>query len=592
MKLRLILCLIMTIFSFCHAQNTLELRSMPTGELLDLPIDGSKIIEEIDATSGIESIFIGLAHDTTAIAVLKNPSGITVLPTISEIDTVSTKTQYKISNPDSGTWIMELSGSGIDDEHAYLEVFLNGLTPQMALLVDYGQIATIPATISVALFEGENPIQGADVELSLWNTNTNLTTTLIAVDNGNTLNGDKSVGDGLYSASELLEPGFYYINATAIIPANSTPLVDSEMMEVFPESAKITGTVTDEAVDTNQDGLFDKIILQFPIESVTHPGEYSVSALITASNGSSIYTRNGYTELNSNSTTISTELNLDDVKEKLGIDGPYEITDVRFMWEASESLSISMPHIIQFYESLGQTNPYNLNGFSRPYLTFTGLISDEGIDTNANGQFDFIQVKFGVNSLMTGDYFFEWNAELIPIDGLPEDGRAAFAVNNGAISEGFNELTLEFSVEEYGVNGISGPFIIDNLTIYPRRSLPSPYNDLSSSQLRDFPETFGPTQNYSAFVLEGGLPSDIPSLIEYIQSMTIDKQGNAGNAIQNTLIGDLEKIQESINSGKFNQAGNKLNAFLNKINAQESKAINSEDAEVIRQSVDFIKNTF
>ena len=555
------------------------------------PLNGGNEVYQIFVPVGAEDLSVYVAFEEDV-----DVNGSVLVPdTITNEDDGSISNEYVLVNPQPGTWEVQFSTLLAEKQFALLEIMMTGeQIVRSGIMVDFFQKESEPTALSVAVFAGNQAVTGANVELTLTDQITGLKTIENLFDDGTTVHGDADQGDGLYSGLFNLDAGVYTVFAQVTGSMNNVAFEHSATVqfEVRGEFALLEGSFSDESLDTNSDGLADKVVLTFPLQAVNREGEYSVRALVTASNGAQIYSCCSHTELFTSSTEIVAELKIDEIKEQLAVNGPFEVKEVVFMWDPLSSTTSPGSFILQTLTNLGQTQAYSLKDFQRPYITFVEFLGDEGIDTNNNGQFDFIEVEFTVDSVLPFDFQFLWNAILVPEDGLPEGGRAALDVNQGTLSFGENILTLSFPVEEYGVNKIAGTFIVDELTLYAASRLPSPYNQVGGKDFKDLPESFGPTNDYSVFELEGGLPGDIPSLIAYLQEMTITAPGNASEALRKGLINKLEKTQQELDAGRIKQAENQLNAFSNKIDAHAGKEISSEDTDIIQQSVVVIKSNF
>jgi hypothetical protein len=325
-----------------------------------------------------------------------------------------------------------------------------------------------------------------------------------AFDNGDLDNADGTAGDGLYSAFITgLEPGFYMAMARAGLPDGASS-GSFGFFQVFPVTATLTGEVSDAGMDDDGDLLIDRIELTIGVD-VEMPGEYGAMVLLRASNGNEAWTKNGYAVLDAGSTEITTDLSARDFKEKFGVDGPFEVKNVRLLWTPSgPGPNI---HIASELHDHGWTAAYELDKLRRPYLIFTRYLGDEGIDLNGNGLFDVIRVSFEFDSAIVGIHDYSWYARLMPDIRRPLKGRESFARNQGTVSFGANTFTLDFPVEEYGLNGLSGPYLVTQLSIHPTTRLPGAYGQTSGNiQQAEKPRIIGITQAYSASQLEGSPP--------------------------------------------------------------------------------------
>ena len=579
---KLLSILLIVLFSVVSAQ-TASLKPSSPETVITLSTTETSATYPINVVPDLDSIYVGLAFEEGVEIVLADPNGNSFAPS----DSSSTSATFLVPTPTAGNWTLQVSHDQSTKRTAYVEVFNNGAAaPRVGVIVRYDNIQGAGVTLSAALFQGDRPIKGAEVDIKVARGDGFVAATATALDNGNTANADAKVADGLYSTViEGLKPNFYIANVTATLPSGAV-LGGSEFFEVFAGTGTLTGSVKDAGIDVEGDGFINRIDFTLGVD-IQRSGGYAAEVLLRASNGNEAWTSNGYDELTTASTTITTSIPADEIKEKLGVDGPYELKSVRLFWSPGEP-STTPEHIASEFLDYGSTNAYRLSELDRVYLLFTRYLGDEGIDLNGNGQFDLIRASFEVDSAINGSYTFAYNARLVPEAGLPADGRESFASNEQTLSPGLNTITLDFPVEEYGVNGVGGPYLVTGASLYPVRRLPSPYDRVSGEKFQNLPSVLGTTDAYSSFELEGGLPGDIPSLIAFVKTIEIDSPGNSANALKRQLINPLEKAQAELDKGRVSKVRNQLNTFLNKVDAQSGKKIQAADAEVMRQAVAFI----
>lgn len=540
-----------------------------------------------------------LRHDSVAFS-LRSPSGaIITAATISGVsgtfesipDNGTVTDEVDIPNAAVGTWNVVFTASTPTTlSQAVLDYLLIGPSAlSISLLTDYNQVEGVPVVVSVPIFAGGAPVLGAAVQVSIENHATGAVVTFPALDNGSAAQGDSHAADGLYSLQASgLPSGYYVVTATARATVNGVPVTTraSGQFNLYPRTAQLQGTVTDQGVDVDGDGLLDKLTLSFPLSTVLTSGTYTIDAALLASNGKSMRTTGGVVQLAPGDRTATIEFDAKELRDTLGVDGPYTISDVRFLWSPETDAVQPGTHLIQRFESLGQTRPYLLSALDRPYVTLVRYLGDRGIDTNGNGLFDQLEVKFVVNSALEQD--FNWNALLVPVAGLPADGQPTLATATGHLIVGDNTLTLTFPVGSYGVNKVPGPFKITNLTLDPVFGWPAPYNLKGADRLTDFPTAFGPTTAYRYFQFEGGLPSDVPSLMDFVQTMQINKPGNADTAQRNKLLNTLQRALDAIIAKSPAQEKDALNTFVNQVNTQSGKAFSTTDSDIMVRSAQLI----
>ena len=342
---------------------------------------------------------------------------------------------------------------------------------------------------------------------------------------------------------------------------------------LYARTASLTGEVNDAGVDVDGDALLDRVDITLGVD-VQRAGGYAVSVLLRASNDREVWTRGGYAELTTASKAITTHVSAEDLKEKLGVNGHYDLKTVRLLWSPDGPNAIAK-HIASELLDLGSTDAYEITELDRPYLLFTNYLGDEGVDVNGNGQFDFIRATFEIDSAIPDPYRFEWNAKLIPQSGLPSEGIPSFAKNSGVLTSGKNILTLDFPVEEYGLNNISGPFLVTESALYPAQDLPSPYGNAPGDKFQELPSQLGITKAYRASELEGGgsntrlLVADVDLAVE-----TYDYTSLPGNKI--LIEASFKNVTDNLS---FQQP------FFFTVNADTNNIVSSLEPEVSNEDL-------
>jgi hypothetical protein len=184
-----------------------------------------------------------------------------------------------------------------------------------------------------------------------------------------------------------------------------------------------------------------------------------------------------------------------------GANGPYRIERLTILNEAGE---------VTDYRALAHTTQaYQATQFSNPLVELTGDLSDFGTDTNGNGRYDLLTVRFGISVLKSGVVFV--NARLVDKNGKEIE----WANNNMPMNAGAGQnIELNFSGQLIGGNGVDGPYEIRDLNLYS--SL-----DPGMNLFRDLA---GTTSAYAYAAFEGGGASfnDVPSsswAVSYINAI-------------------------------------------------------------------------
>ena len=179
-------------------------------------------------------------------------------------------------------------------------------------------------------------------------------------------------------------------------------------------NASLTGTITDLGVDTNDDGIYDNLNIGVQV-NVTTAGTYTVSVngLLGASSS----------ELISISEENSTYLNEGAQIVYVSLDGP-TIFD---SWIVPENVSIiTLSESGNQMDSLSNvplTNMYLISHFGLLPASLTGTVTDEGVDTDNDGLFNYLRFGVEVNVTTAGTY-------TIDLGGLYD---ASYNILSGAV---------------------------------------------------------------------------------------------------------------------------------------------------------------
>ena len=167
----------------------------------------------------------------------------------------------------------------------------------------------------------------------------------------------------------------------------------------FDCGAVLTGKVYDEGIDTDGDGLFNK--LQIGVEiNVTDSAEYEVhvstlygTVWVYISNYSRSFLYEGIKILN-------VSLNGAKIYASHGNVSAIETISL-YIYEGYQCYALQS----MYYCSLGRT--YSFTEFD-PLAFFTGTVLDEGIDEDADGLFDYLRISVEVNVTDAGYYYIQF----------------------------------------------------------------------------------------------------------------------------------------------------------------------------------------
>jgi hypothetical protein len=504
---------------------------------LDLNTKNPKISQKIVAPAGLSSLNIELILDPNIEFTLRNPKGVlfqtenpSAMKAEFSIDDIrlGIDNQISINKPMAGAWILNLNYTSSKEVYptARLELTLDGdKAPSSELKINDDQIEGQPIRMILTSRSAGLPLEKeATVNLAIDLVNYGQ---FKLYDNGNLKNGDVKAGDGIYSTlAPALAPNVDYNSYRATSTLNA--LVGQEKLEmksssdfkVYKKTARIVPKIVEEiAQDDNHDGLIDRLTFKVPIESIWKEGPSRVTADLQALSGKNTssaplgatYMRADQTGFTKSMKFATFTVSAEDIKQNIGVDGPYKIVNLQHVWDAESSNEDNgyLYHLVQNIGDAGYTRAYKIRDFSRPYLDHYKFISDRGIDTNGNGLFDQIAITYSVDSATNFDTSLEWNSEsmltAVPRTPAVGDEFGAPYLRSKAIQQhlikGTNTFELIFDVRELGLKNLGGPFNINRPSVYPN----GPIKGLVNDEDIKYPDPFGITKSYTG-KLEGSKP--------------------------------------------------------------------------------------
>jgi hypothetical protein len=271
------------------------------------------------------------------------------------------------------------------------------------------------------------------------------------------LAADATAADGMYTATFLPgQTGKFQVNAKieglngAGHPFQRTA---SAVFNVHPVMARLTGAFTDRGIDTNANTLYDFLGITVQL-NVVQAGEYRVAVTLQGSNGART-TASAKATLAAGPASVEVKFRAEDLKRDLAVNGPYLVRDVYV-----ERLGDSTAATVDAGFDLGNTSPWQLSQLERPGIDYLFSGTSAGVDTNADGQFELLDVSLQTNFFRSGSY--SWGARLVDVNGV----ELGLATGGGFFSAGVRNLTLRFNGTAIGLNGVNGPYFVRNLIIF------------------------------------------------------------------------------------------------------------------------------
>ncbi len=239
-----------------------------------------------------------------------------------------------------------------------------------------------------------------------------------------------------------------------------------------PDLSRLTGRFSDHGIDTNGDGLFEKISIDVETET-TLPGTYKFFVGAESSGGKPL---SGWADARLNGGIEKTPIYID-TKEwfEQGVEGPFKINFIHLDDGSGSNL--------QILNDPGTTQGYKRTQFERPAIVFTGENTVTPIDKNKNGKYEGLEIQIGVDMLYPGNYIYRGDL----YDGVHDDtgsGLIEFGPEKkAALKKGKGTITFYFSGSKIAEHGVSGAFKLTFVNVRGN-GYTTPTNDLTGNLMK------------------------------------------------------------------------------------------------------------
>ncbi|MCP4659986.1 MAG: DUF11 domain-containing protein [bacterium] len=215
------------------------------------------------------------------------------------------------------------------------------------------------------------------------------------------------------------------------------------------------GTFSDQGVDTNGNGLYDFLRVEFDA-GIGEAGDYLVTGMLRGTGSeAAVYTDLQLTAA-AGATTISIDF-LGPVIHALELDGPYRVEVlVRDPATLADLDAVQLPQATAAYEYT-DFDPF---GASNLPILLTGNSNDFGVDTDGNSRYDELRVE--VEFALTNSDSYEWSARLVDVNNT----EIGFYTDQSFLDAGVTGIVFVFDGEKIGNNGVDGPYFVKGLLIF------------------------------------------------------------------------------------------------------------------------------
>jgi len=243
--------------------------------------------------------------------------------------------------------------------------------------------------------------------------------------------------------------GSYKVRASV---GGTAPREQEAEFTVASGAATVAAGFTEQAVDDDQDGLSDALLVR-PNVNATVAGDYLVTAELANASGTRVAAAGAAVTLAVGTQAVPLRFDGRAIYDS-GISGPYRVVRVNV------SRNDDALHQEDGVADLGQTASYSVGSFEHDRVKLTpDSFTDAGVDSNGDGLFDELRVTVQVQAETAGTYAV--SAELEASDGTT----VALVAGNVSLSAGTNTVTLGFSGTEIGRAGKAGPYTLSGLDV-------------------------------------------------------------------------------------------------------------------------------
>ncbi len=414
---------------------------------------------------------------------------------------------------------------------------------------------TVP--ISVVLFDDSAPLINATVTIDIIDEQGIVTESLTLRDNGEEI--DQKSDDGIYSGSFSVDSEGGYLSIAKIFKNDGNGNnIQGSLVSYFSSKVKnlsLTGEYIDSLVDIDKDGYFDTLDIAFNYRGVQLEGEYDLTVILSASNGSKTDATNAFNLPVDNFIVSFPHHSI----KHLGVDGPYKIESV-ILWHNSEPLGR--------WDNVGWTRTINIETLERKNTLLSDYVHDYALDIDGDGLFDQLNISINADVLIPGWYGI--SAQLNTSSGKVIDDAGIPSIN---LIKGGNDITIGFTGELIGASGEDGPYSLSNVLLYP----------LFKARATAMADTLGETSPYSCSQFNG-CRIGAEKLLERLKSQVSALSLNKG--IKKSLIVKLENALMAYSKGTphaLDNAKNIVKSFINQVHALRDKNLTRADADMLME---------
>jgi subtilase family serine protease len=249
---------------------------------------------------------------------------------------------------------------------------------------------------------------------------------------------------------------YYYVVTASDYGLNESTYSAEASGAPFVLEQGFNGSYADYGVDTNTNGLFERLAIDIGLTAAL-PGHYSLRAELRDHEGASITGPVEFSyELVEGNQTVQLQFPGWLIHEH-GVSGAYDLRNLSLLDARGDQIDSEVAAYM--------TAAYNFTDFEPSPVAFTDTYTDFGTDNDGNGLYDLLTVNVGVAVATVGDYIV--TSSLTDNTGTVIERASYFSIEHaGAAAIGNHTVPLEFSGSAIRRARVNGPYTLRNLALF------------------------------------------------------------------------------------------------------------------------------
>jgi hypothetical protein len=220
-------------------------------------------------------------------------------------------------------------------------------------------------------------------------------------------------------------------------------MIDQSIDQEALGKAKFNGILSNTGIDSDYNDIYDAISVNVGID-VYKAGLYTITGSLYNLNGSEIW--------------AATQTYLDIGAQNIYLDFS-DINSTGKMRIGNLTLYNDAGYTLDHVEREYATRDYNEIEQGSPVAKFTGNYSDNGIDVDGNGIYDLLEIVVGMHVHSPGEFTLTGT-----LHGQKGE-EIAWSIDQRQLSEGYQQMQLDFDGKAIGRHGASGPYQLRDLLL-------------------------------------------------------------------------------------------------------------------------------